>query len=185
MLNKKWSIVLTLVIIFSVFSTLSVVSYAQFYDSSYDSTVGYVQSGKFLVGPVSLDSGNRFDAGCIIWTPQMDDSIIISLDNFYNCSNSTIYTTFINLQNGTYYPCRFSARSNMQINTTPDSMYATWDGAMFDEITDTNVDFDSYSEFYPANNNLYFDKFQIAVLAVLIAILFFEFMGWYLLHKIH
>lgn len=173
-----------LVIIFSAFSMLSVVSYAQFYDSSYESTGTYLQSGKFIEGPISLDNGVRFSA-IIIWTPQMIDNVVIVEENFFNVSNSTIYTTCINMQTSEYFPLRLSARSNMQINLTPDTMYSNWEGVLVEEIEDTNVDFNTVSEFYPANNNLYFDKFQIAVLAVLIAILFFEFMGWYLLHKIH
>lgn len=98
--------------------------------------------------------------------------------NLFNASNNTINCALF--LNGNQYTARFPSFGTLEYRASNGNNY-TYVDVTTSDITDTNVIFVTASE--RVNDNYYFDKFEIALLSVNIAILFFVFLGWFLWHR--
>lgn len=174
--RKKLLVVLTLLITLSVLLMPSVACYAQFYDNYYPDNYG-IESGYFMI--LSTSYGEI----CLSLPRSSYDVLILtSAGQIFNNSNSILYCSAF--YRGTVYRARFNARDTLEISGFNGNQSTVWSRITIQNIDDTNFDFfmiNPDNEY--ANNNLYFDKFQIAVLGLLVAILFFGVMRWYLLHQ--
>lgn len=169
-MKRKFQLCVLFVMLVLVFS---VQSFAQFYENSFPDYIEF-KNGYYV--EMTCNRGNAV----LIMSKASYDNIIFDSDNqMYNISNSTIYGVFC--LGGTTYPARFAGRNYLQAQLNP--LNATWYDIDIRSIDDTNVDFGNTGDPELNNDNLYFDKYQIAVVSLLVAILFFEFLGWFLWHK--
>lgn len=165
------SVLLLSVLTISIFSPTAS---AVFYEGSFP----YAETG--LTGGGYIECSSSIGDIVIVFPVQYIDNYLTftTSGNLFNVSNTTI--SCILFRNGTQYQARFQSFGTLQYRLQSGAYYEYTD-IITGNISDTNVDFTTSSE--RINDNYYFDKFQIAVLSVLIAILFFNFLGWFLWHK--
>lgn len=165
------SVILLCVLTVSVFAPTASAVY-------YEDSFPYAETG--LTGGGFIECSSSIGDICIVLPIQYIDSCFTFTTggNLFNVTSSTI--SCLVFVDGTQYSARFQSFGTLQYRTSTSSYYDYVDIATGD-ITDTNVVFTTASE--RINDNYYFDKYQIAVLSVLIAILFFVFVGWFLWHK--
>ena len=174
--RKRLLTVLTLLIILCVCLMPSVVCYAQFYDNYYPDNYG-IESGYFMV------LGTNLGEVCLSLPKNAYDVLILtSAGQIFNNSNSVLYcSAFIG---HSVYRARFNARDTLEVSGWNGNQSTVWTRITIQNIDDTNFDFFMINpENEYANNNLYFSKFEIVVISLLVAILFFGVMRWYLLHN--
>lgn len=160
-------------LIFSV-SVFAPTASAVFYEGSFP----YAETG--LTGGGFIECSSSIGDICIVFPVQYIDKCLTftTSGNLFNVTNSTI--SCLVFVNGSQYSARFQSFGTLQYRVVSSSYY-DYDDIVTGEISDTNVIFTTASE--RINDNYYFDKYQIAVLSVLIAILFFVFLGWFLWHR--
>lgn len=167
---RKFKICVLSVMLLLVFS---VQSFAAFYENSFPDYIEF-KNGYYI--EMTCNRGNAV----LILPKSAYDNIIFDNDNqMFNLSGSTINGVFCLGRNT--YPARFTSRNYLTAQVNP--LNATWYDIDIYSIDDTNVDFGNTNDFELNNDNLYFDKYQIAVVSLLFALLFFEFLGWFLWHK--
>ena len=169
--GKKIIVLLTSFIV--LFSSLSVQSNAVYYDDSFPCEETGICGGAFI--SCSSTIGNII---IVIPYNYKDNYFTFTTNgNLYNASSNTI--TCALFRNGVKYKARFSSYDTLQYRYSDNSSY---EYVFTSDITSTNVVFLGNTE--ANNDNYYFNQFEIATLCVQIAILFFVFLNWFLLHKI-
>lgn len=176
---RKLKTVLTLVITLLVLSIPYLDCSATFYDSSFPTSTG-LQSGYYVEFTSNL--GND----CVVFFrgSDLENICLTSLNNFYNCSSSAVNCTIF--VNNVIRPARVYPRGQLQVGsfTNTGAVSTTYADVTNITILDTNIDWPGINpDSQLANNNLYFDKFQIAELSVLLSLLFFTILNWWLLHE--
>ena len=171
---------LILVITLFVLLMPSFVCSATFYDSSFPTSTGF-QSGYYVEFTSNL--GND----CVVFFRPSDlDSICLtSANNFFNISNTTVHCLIF--VNNSYKPARVQTRGYLQVGswTNTGSVSSTYADVTNIIILDTNIDWPGINpDSQLANNNLYFSKFEVAVLGLLVLLLFFNILDWWLLHHV-
>lgn len=144
----------------------------------YEDTFPYNETG--LTGGSYIECSSSIgDIVLVLPVQYTDNYLTFTTDgNLYNASSSSI--TVALFHNGTQYSARFQSFSTLEYRVSS-SGYYDYTAVRTGEIYDTNVVFVTSSE--RINDNYYFSKYEIASLSVQIAILFFVFLGWFLLHK--
>lgn len=144
----------------------------------YEDTFPYNQTG--LTGGAYIECDSSLGDIVIVLPMQyINDCLTFTTGgNLYNATASTI--TVALFLNGTQYSARFPAFGTLEYRLAS-SGYYDYTAVTTGEIYDTNVVFVTSSE--RINDNYYFSKYELASLSVQIAILFFVFLGWFLLHK--
>ena len=171
---RKLLIVLTSVIILLVSLQPFSVSYAQYYDNTYPVDIGF-ESGYYLRCETNLSNKTTF-----FFTEDTVKKLALrSNKQITNISGSAVYC--LCYLNGIQYSCNLASGGTPRLSRYNEQTNV---GVTIYNIIDTNIQFDMINPDNPyANNNLYFSKFEIAVLSVLVVQLFFIVMGWYLLHR--
>lgn len=151
-----------------------VTSSAFVYGNTFPEFVG-VSGGAF----VEAQSGNRSVVILLPYDKRAEVFTTLTDGQLYNCTSGTV-----NCQvwiNGTHYTGRFQSWGTLQYQTTS-GYTSVWNDLDIDKITDTNLELltDDNSVY---NSNFFFTKFEVVVISLLVAILFFEFLGWFLWHK--
>ena len=168
---KKIFVLLTSFVI--LFSSLVVQSNAIYYDDSFPCEQTGICGGAFISCSSSI--GNII---IVIPYNYKDNYLTFTTSgNLYNASSNTINCALF--RNGVKYTARFSSYDTLQYRYSYNSSY---EYLTTSDITATNVVFLGNTE--ANNDNYYFNQFEIASLCVQIAILFFVFLNWFLLHKI-
>lgn len=173
MYEKKYlhfiSVILFFVFAFSVcFSQASAVYY--------DDTFPYSETG--LTGGAYIECNSSIGNIVLLLPYGYKDNFLTftTNGNLFNASNNTINCALF--LNGNQYSARFPSFGTLEYRLSKEYNYVK---VVTSDITDTNVIFVTASE--RVNDNYYFSKFEIALLSVNIAILFFVFLGWFLWHK--
>ena len=165
------SFILFLVLAFSVcFSQASAVYY--------EDTFPYSETG--LTGGAYIECNSSIGNIVLILPYGYKDNFLTftTNGNLFNASNNTINCALF--LNGNQYTARFPSFGTLEYRAYNGDKY-TYVDVTTGDITDTNVIFVTASE--RVNDNYYFSKFEIALLSVNIAILFFVFLGWFLWHR--
>ena len=144
----------------------------------YEGSFPYAETG--LTGGGFIECDSSIGDICIVFPTQYIDEYLTftTSGNLFNVSNSTI--TCLVFHNGAQYSARFQSFGTLQYRTSSSASYNYID-IITRGIYETNVIFTTSSE--RINENYYFDSYQIAILSVLVAILFFVFLGWFLWHR--
>lgn len=144
----------------------------------YEDTFPYNETG--LTGGTYIECSSSLGDIVLVLPVQYTDNYLTftTSGNLYNSSSSTI--TVALFHNGTQYTARFQSFGTLEYRVSS-SGYYDYTPVSTGEIYDTNVIFITSSE--RINDNYYFSKYEIASLSIQIAILFFVFLGWFLLHK--
>ena len=155
----------------------SVECFGKFYDNDYPISIG-VESGYYIKARTNLNNPTWI----LIPADYLNDLVLMSNSQVFNISNSTLYCSVV--ISGTFYRGRWSARDTLEISAYNGQGSNIWTRCNILEILDMNFDFFAINpDNMYANNNLHFSKFEIAVISLLVAILFFGVMRWYLLHN--
>ena len=173
--TKKLLILLISVIILLVSLTPYSVCYAHYYDNTYPVDIGF-ESGLYIRCKTNLS-----DKTTILLTQDAVDCLALRSNlQLYNISGSAVYGLVY--FGGTQYRVSFASGGSQRVHNYDVQNSTT--AFTIQQIIDTNIDFPFINPNNPsANNNLYFSKFEIAVVSLLIAQLFFILMGWFLLHR--
>lgn len=168
--GKKIIVLLTSFIV--LFSSFALQGNAVYYDDSFPCEETGICGGAFISCSSSI--GNII----IVIPYNYKDNYLTftTTGNLYNASSNTI--TCALFRNGVKYNARFSSYDTLQYRISKDYSY---EYLTTSDITATNVVFLGNTE--ANNDNYYFNQFEIALLSVNIAILFFVFLGWFLWHK--
>lgn len=169
----------TRIISFILFSLLTVSIFtAQAAAVYYEDSFPYNETG--LTGGAYIECSSSLGDIVIVLPVQYTDNYLTFTTggNLYNASSSTITAALF--LDGTQYTARFQSFGTLEYRVSS-SGYYEYTAVTTGEIYDTNVVFVTSSE--RINDNYYFSKYEIASLSVQIAILFFVFLGWFLLHK--
>ncbi len=144
----------------------------------YEDTFPYEDTG--LTGGAYIECSSSLGDIVLVLPMQYIDNYLTFTTggNLYNASSSTI--TCALFLNGVQYSARFASFSTLEYRVSS-SGYYDYTAVTTGDIYDTNVVFVTSSE--RINDNYYFTKYEIASLSVQIAILFFVFLGWFLLHR--
>lgn len=167
----------TISVIFLFVLTVSIFT-AQASAVYYEDTFPYNETG--LTGGAYIECDSSLGDIVLVLPMQYINSYLTFTTggNLYNASSSAITVSLF--LNGTQYTARFPAFGTLEYRISS-SGYYDYTAVTTGEIYDTNVVFVTSSE--RINDNYYFSNYEIASLAVQIAILFFVFLGWLLLHK--
>lgn len=165
------SVIFLFVFTVSIFSSQASAVY-------YEDTFPYNETG--LTGGAYIECSSSIGNIVLVLPMQyVDDCLTFTTGgNLYNASASSI--TVALFRNGTQYTARFQSFGTLEYRIS-NTGYYEYTAVTTGEIYDTNVVFVTSSE--RINDNYYFSKYEIASLAVLIAILFFVVLEWFLLHK--
>lgn len=146
----------------------------------YEGSFPYSQTG--LTGGYYIECPSSIGDIVLIIPEQYGNNVFTftTSGNLFNTSASTV--TVALFLNGIQYSARFSAFGTLEYRVSS-SGYYDYTAVTTLAPTDTNVVFCTSSN--AINENYYFSQFEIAVLALLLMILFFVFLGWFLLHRIH
>lgn len=167
---KKIIVLLTSFII--LFSALAVQGNAVYYDDSFPCSETGICGGAFISCSSSI--GNII---IVIPYNYKDNYLTFTTSgNLYNASSSTI--NCVVFKNGVKYTARFYSYDTLEYRISNNYSY---EYIITSDISATNVVFLGNTE--ANNDNYYFNQFEIALLSVNIAILFFVFLGWFLWHK--
>lgn len=144
----------------------------------YEGSFPYSQTG--LTGGTFIECDSSIGSIVLVLPQQYkSDTFTFTTDgNLYNSSNSSV--TVALFRNGVQYQARFSSFNTLEYRESTQVGYNYTPVVTYD-IIDTNVKFVTDSE--RVNENYYFTEKEIAFLSVLIAILFFVFLGWFLWHR--
>ncbi len=169
--TRTISVIFLFIFAFSIFTAQASAVY-------YEDTFPYNETG--LTGGAYIECDSSLGDIVIVLPMQyINDCLTFTTGgNLYNATASTI--TVALFLNGTQYSARFPAFGTLEYRLAS-SGYYDYIGVTTGNIYDTNVVFVTASE--RINDNYYFSKYEIATLAVQIAILFFVFLEWFLLHK--
>lgn len=164
-------------IIFIFMFTVSVFT-AQASAVYYEDTFPYNETG--LTGGAYIECSSSIgDIVLVLPIQYINNYLTFTTDgNLYNASSSSI--TVALFYNGTQYQARFQSFGSLEYRVSS-SGYYDYTAIRTGEIHDTNVVFVTSSE--RINDNYYFSKYEIASLSIQISILFFVFLGWFLLHR--
>ena len=173
MINNAKKIFLLLTSFIILFSSFAVPSNAVYYDDSFPCEQTGICGGAFISCSSSI--GNII----IVIPYNYKDNYLTftTTGNLYNASSNTISCALF--KNGVKYIARFSSYDTLQYRISNNYSY---EYLTTSDISATNVVFLGNTE--ANNDNYYFNQFEIASLCVQIAILFFVFLNWFLLHKI-
>lgn len=176
MYEKKFarilSVVLFCIVTVSIFAPSASAAY---YEDSFPYTDTGLTGGCYIECPSSIG-----DIILLVPAQYRYDSLTFTTDgNLYNCTSSTI--TCLMFLNGVQYTARFPAFGTLEYRESSSTGYYDYTAVTTYNVTDTNVVFFSASSLY--NGNFYFTYYEMAVLSLLIMILFFVFLGWFLLHR--
>lgn len=156
-----------------LFSSLVVQGNAVYYDDSFPCENTGICGGAFISCSSSIG-----DIILVIPYNYKDNYLTFTTSgNLYNASSNTINCALF--RNGLKYTARFSSYDTLQYRISNNYSY---EYVTTSDITATNVLFLGNTE--ANNDNYYFNQFEIASLCVQIAILFFVYLNWFLLHKI-
>lgn len=133
-----------------------------------------------LTGGAYIECSSSLGDICIVFPVQYIDKCLTftTSGNLFNVTNSTI--SCLVFDDGVQYSGRFQAFGTLQYRPSSTGYYDYID-IVTNDVSDTNVIFATASE--RVNDNYYFSQYEIAILSVLIAILFFVFLGWFLWHR--
>lgn len=148
---------------------------AVYYEGSFPYTETGLTGGYYIECPSSIGD-------IVIIIPEQygrDVFTFTTSGNLFNTSASTI--TVALFINGTQYSARFPAFGTLEYRISS-SGYYDYTSVSTRAPTDTNVVFCTASN--AINENYYFSQFEMAVIVLLLMILFFVFLGWFLLHRI-
>ena len=166
------SFVLLLIVAVSV---LSPSAYAVYYEGSFP----YTETG--LTGGYFIECGSSV-GDCVLIIPEQygrDVFTFTTSGNLFNTSASTVSVAMF--VNGTQYSARFSAFGTLEYRTSSSGSY-NYVPVVTSVPSDTNVVFCTASS--AINENYYLSQFEMMVIVLLLMILFFVFLGWFLLHRI-
>lgn len=171
-----------LILVITLFALLmpSFVCSATYYDSSFPISTG-LQSGYYVEFTSNL--GNN----CVVFFrgSDLENICITSTNNFYNCSSTAVNCTIF--VNNVIRPARVYPRGMLQVGsfTNTGAVSSVYADVTDITILDTNIDWPAINpDSQLANNNLYFSKFEVAVLGLLVLLLFFNILDWWLLHHV-
>lgn len=168
--GKKIIVLFTSFIV--LFSSFVVQTSAVYYDDSFPCEETGICGGAFI--SCSSTIGNII---IVIPYNYKDNYLTFTTNgNLYNASSNSI--SCVLFKNGVKYNARFSSYDTLQYRKSKDYSY---EYVTTSDISATNVVFLGNTE--ANNDNYYFNQFEIALLSVNIAILFFVFLGWFLWHK--
>lgn len=172
-INSRFISVILLCIV--TVSLLSPAAAAVYYEGSFPYTETGLTGGYYIECPSSIGD-------IVIIIPEQYGNNVLTFTtsgNLFNTSASTVSVALF--LNGTQYSARFPAFGTLEYRISS-SGYYDYTAVTTSAPTDTNVVFCTAS--YAINDNYYFSKFEMAVIALLLMILFFVFLGWFLLHRI-
>lgn len=173
-MKKFLIIVCVLIIVFTPILT----AFAMFYDNDYltfQSETG-LTGGKYVYCDSNL--------GSVYVVFPADRTQYISLINDWepiNISSSTINVKIYTGYGSPTYEGRLTPFGTTEYRLNNNVGYTYYD-LIITDIYDSNIEFITESNQY--NSSLYFDKYQIIIVSLLLLILLFEILGWFLLHKI-
>lgn len=177
-MQKKSKIILTLVITLFVFSMLSVVSYAKFYNERQPNAIGlhgcyYVQYTGFTP---PYGTGNNMLCWVIIPSEHKEHFGFDGQGNLINLTSSTITTRLI-ASNRAVYVVRALSLEKFQVRSQ-NSPYTYTDVVHSTGFADTNLHF--IGDKNPLNNNIYSnDNFNVSdgenlIFVALLVLIIFE-----------
>lgn len=176
MYEKKITRILSAVLLFIVTVSLFAPSASAAY---YEDSFPYTETG--LTGGAYVECSSSLGDIVLLLPPQYRfDSITFTTDfNLCNVTSSSI--SCLIFLNGNQYTARFPAFGTLEYRASSSTGYYDYLPVTVHEVKDTNVVFFSASSEF--NGNFYFSYYEMAVLSLLIMILFFVFLGWFLLHR--
>lgn len=172
-LKKGISIMLSLLLLL----VFSLPCFATSYSNIFPSSATGLTGGAFLVGK----SGNTNVTVLLPVDFKKGTFTFDSQGRVFNITNSTV-TGRVYINN-TVYNIRWQAFSYSQYYVASGAYYQWVDFSIHD-ISDTNIEFETSVSAWQ-NDSIYLDKRDIVLFSLLVAILFFVFLGWFLWHREH